>query len=57
MKTDPKKQPAIQINVRNEHDALVLELRRLLECYQLASQDDKNVVWAALNKYACQIDI
>lgn len=35
-----------------ERDALVLELQRLLACYQLASPDDRNVVWAALNKYA-----
>ena len=27
------------------------ELQRLLACYQVASRDDKNVVWAALNKY------
>lgn len=33
---------------REEH---VQELERLLSCYQVASRDDKNVVWAALNKY------
>ena len=27
------------------------ELQRLIKCYQIASRDDKNVVWAALNKY------
>nr|DAJ13513.1 MAG TPA: hypothetical protein [Siphoviridae sp. ctqtA1] len=27
------------------------ELQRLITCYQVASRDDKNVVWAALNKY------
>ena len=32
-------------------DELALEYRRLLSCYQIASRDDKNVVWAALNKY------
>lgn len=29
----------------------VKELQRLLACYQIASRDDKNVVWSALNKY------
>lgn len=33
-----------------------LELERLLSCYQLASYDDRCVVWAILNKYAVQID-
>lgn len=32
-------------------DELALEYQRLLACYQAASRDDKNVVWAALNKY------
>lgn len=36
----------------SERDAYVQELQRLLACYQLASSDDKNVVWAVLNKYA-----
>lgn len=36
----------------NERNEFVLELQRLLACYQLASPDDRNVVWAALNKYA-----
>lgn len=40
----------------DSQDAHVMELQRLLMCYQLASRDDKNVVWAALNKYASQID-
>ena len=40
---DPRKQ---------EHDDAVLELQRLLACYQIASIDDKKGVWAALNKYA-----
>lgn len=30
---------------------MVDELERLITCYQVASRDDKNVVWAALNKY------
>mgnify|MGYP003470055326 CR=1 FL=1 len=45
---DPRKQ---------EHDDAVLELQRLLACYQIASIDDKKVVWAALNKYAKHISI
>lgn len=40
----------------SERDAYVQELQRLLACYQLASSDDKNVVWAVLNKYAPHID-
>lgn len=36
----------------SEHDEFVLELQRLLACYQLASPDDRNVVWSVLNKYA-----
>lgn len=38
-----------------EHDAFVLELQRLLACYQLASKDDRRIVWSALNKYVPQI--
>ncbi len=34
-----------------ERKEYVDELQRLLACYQVASRDDKNVVWAALNKY------
>lgn len=34
-----------------DHLEQVEELQRLLACYQVASRDDKNVVWAALNKY------
>lgn len=30
---------------------LINEIQRLAACYQIASRDDKNVVWAALNKY------
>ncbi len=40
----------------HSQDAQVQELQRLVMCYQLASRDDRNVVWAALNKYASQID-
>lgn len=40
----------------DDQDAYVRELQRLLMCYQIASPDDKNVVWAALNKYASKID-
>lgn len=39
-----------------ESDEERLEIERLIACYQLASRDDKNVIWAALNKYAPQID-
>ena len=33
---------------RNE---LMEELQRMISCYQIASRDDKNVVWSVLNKY------
>lgn len=38
-----------------EREAFVLELQRLLACYQIASRDDRNVVWAAMNKYLPRI--
>lgn len=38
-----------------EHDAFVLELQRLLACYQLANKEDRQIVWSALNKYVHQI--
>lgn len=41
---------------RFQNDEKRLELERLIACYQLASRDDRNVVWAALNKYAPKID-
>ena len=41
-------------NFESEEDRL--EIERLIACYQTASRDDKNVVWAALNKYAPKID-
>lgn len=40
----------------DDRESQKIELQRLIACYQLASSDDKNVVWAALNKYASQID-
>lgn len=43
-------------NPDSDQDAFVLELQRLLMCYQVASPDDRNVVWAVLNKYASKID-
>ncbi len=43
-------------NPDHDQDAFVMELQRLLMCYQIASPDDRNVVWAALNKYASEID-
>lgn len=33
-----------------------LEIQRLVSCYLCASMADKQVVWAALNKYAPCID-
>lgn len=44
------------MNADKDQDAFVLELQRLVLCYQEASRDDRNVVWAALNKYASKID-
>ena len=38
-------------------EELTMEYRRLLACYQIASRDDKNVVWAVLNKYLPQITL
>lgn len=38
-----------------EHDAFVLELQRLLACYQLAEEKDRQIVWSALNKYVHKI--
>ena len=43
-------------NIRYENsngkEDFVKELERLLACYQIASFDDRKVVWAVLNKYA-----
>lgn len=39
----------------NEKKGFVKELERLLACYQIASFDDRKVVWAVLNKYAAYI--
>lgn len=38
-----------------QQDALILELNRLLACYQLASQEDREIVWSVLNKYVDKI--
>ena len=35
-----------------EREAFILELQRLLACYQIASRD---VVWSAMNKYLPRI--
>ena len=43
-------------SANSEREELVLELQRLLSCYQMATADDKKVVWAVLNKYAPYID-
>ena len=40
-----------------DREETIKELQRLLACYQLASFDDRKVVWAVLNKYASRIDI
>ena len=40
-----------------QREEAVKELHRLLACYQLATFDDRKVVWAVLNKYASQIDV
>lgn len=53
-----KNKPVIELLLKRDEDpeTFVFELQRLLMCYQIASRDDRNVVWAALNKYAAQID-
>ncbi|MCD8020749.1 MAG: hypothetical protein LUF92_14595 [Clostridiales bacterium] len=38
-----------------KQDAFILELQRLLACYQLATEDDRRIVWSALNKYVDKI--
>ncbi|MGN0400013.1 MAG: hypothetical protein ACI4EO_07790 [Blautia sp.] len=40
----------------SEKEEFVKELQRLLACYQIASFDDRKVIWAVLNKYAAYID-
>ena len=40
-----------------EREAFILELQRLLACYQIASRDDRNVVWSAMNKYLPRISL
>ncbi len=44
------------ITENSRKEEFKLELERLLACYQLASYDDRRVVWAILNKYAVRID-
>lgn len=39
----------------NGKEDFAKELERLLACYQIASFDDRKVVWAVLNKYAAYI--
>lgn len=50
--------PVIELLLKRDEDpeTFVFELQRLLMCYQVASREDINVVWAALNKYAAQVD-
>lgn len=52
MSYDPNTEKAVPADRESEK----IELQRLIACYQVASRDDRNVVWAALNKYASQID-
>ena len=52
MSYDPNTEKAVPA----DREAEKIELQRLIACYQLARNDNKNVVWAALNKYASQID-
>jgi hypothetical protein len=42
---------------RDDDKDMELEMQRLLGCYLLASPADKRVVWAALNKYAPNVDL
>lgn len=51
-----KRNSMIELITKSSDDPYVLELQRLLLCYQQASRDDRNVVWAALNKYSSLID-
>lgn len=43
------------VRLQKHHDQdkenYVRELQKLLACYQLATPEDKKVVWAALDKY------
>ena len=43
--------------LRPDENEEVLELQRLLACYQIASPEDRKVVWAVLNKYAPHIAV
>ena len=38
-----------------EVHAFVLELHRLLACYQLATVEERKLVWGILNKYVNKI--
>lgn len=40
----------------NDKNDFVKELERLIACYQIASFDDRKVIWAVLNKYAAYIN-
>lgn len=45
----------ITVSTHSPHDSkqdpFVLELQQLLACYQLATKQDREIVWSALNKY------
>ena len=51
-----KRTAMIDLLEKHSDEPYVLELQRLLICYQQANRDDRNVVRAALNKYSSQID-
>lgn len=38
--------------IRDDDKDRELEVQRLVTCYQYATQEDKRVIWAVLNKYA-----
>lgn len=50
------KQRTGYLSTDSEKDEFIQELQRLLACYQIASSDDKKVVWAVLNKYAVHVN-
>ena len=42
----------LQQQYNQDKENYVRELQKLLACYQLASLEDRKVVWAALDKYS-----
>ena len=49
MQEHAKREP--QDPIIPKDDALLLELNRLLACYQLATSDERREIWGVLNKY------